>query len=148
MINGIDRLILQVLTESARVSLKELAGRVGLSSPSTSERIRRLEDRGIIRGYRAELDPQALGLAIQAIVRIKPLPGRTSDVQKHLERCREVIECDKVTGEDCFVARIVVPSINRLDEVVDNIAVNASTNTAIVKSQPIRRRAPEVDAEG
>jgi Lrp/AsnC family leucine-responsive transcriptional regulator len=140
--DSIDQQIIQILVFDSRISLKDLAERVGLSSPSASERLRRLEERGVIRAFTVDLDPQALGYTLQAITRIRPLPGKLQIVLKLLQEIPEVCECDKVTGDDCYIARIVVRSIEELDTVLDRIADKAETSTAIVKSQPIRRRPP------
>ncbi|NGN44795.1 Lrp/AsnC family transcriptional regulator [Mesorhizobium sp. CGMCC 1.15528] len=142
MLDDIDRRLLEILIKDARISLKELAAQVGLSSPSVSERVRRLEERGVIRGFTVEVDPQALGYQLQAIVRIRPLPGKLHIVQKLIEEMPEFGECDKVTGDDCFVARLYIRSIDRLDGILDRIADKAETSTAIVKSKPIERRPP------
>ncbi|MBU6491809.1 MAG: Lrp/AsnC family transcriptional regulator [Burkholderiales bacterium] len=142
MLNNLDRRILEALLGDGRMSLKELAEQVGLSSPSVSERLRRLEERGVIRRYTVEVDPRALGYSLQAVVRIRPLPGQLPSVQKLIEAIPECAECDKVTGEDCFVARLFVRSIEQLDAILDRIADKAETNTAIVKAQPIARRPP------
>ncbi|TAL55918.1 Lrp/AsnC family transcriptional regulator [Pandoraea sp.] len=142
MLNNLDRRILEALLDDGRMSLKELAEQVGLSSPSVSERLRRLEERGVIRRYTVEVDPRALGYSLQAVVRIRPLPGQLPSVQKLIEEIPECAECDKVTGEDCFVARLFVRSIEQLDAILDRIADKAETNTAIVKAQPIARRPP------
>ncbi|HBK45072.1 MAG TPA: AsnC family transcriptional regulator [Xanthomonadaceae bacterium] len=137
-----DRKILERLAVDARISLKQLAGHVGLSSPSTSERLRKLEERGVIERYGVELNPKLLGHAVQAIVRIRPLPGRSGLVGELLADIAQVGECDRVTGDDCFVARVFVTSIEQLDEVMQPVADHAETSTAIVKSQVVRRRAP------
>ena len=142
VIDEIDRQLIDILRQDARRSLKELAGEVGLSSPSVSERLRRLEERGIIRAFTVDIDPQALGYTLQAIIRIKPLPGRLHVVQKLIEDIPQFAECDKVTGEDCFIARLFLRSIDELDRILDTIADKAETNTSIVKAQPIRRRPP------
>jgi len=142
MLNNVDQRILEVLLKDARISLKELGQQVGLSSPSVSERLHRLEERGVIRGFTVDIDPQALGYQLQAIVRIRPLPGKLQVVQKLIEETPEFCECDKVTGEDCYIARLFVRSIAELDQVIDRIADKAETNTAIVKAQPIKRRPP------
>ncbi|MFL6576461.1 MAG: Lrp/AsnC family transcriptional regulator [Povalibacter sp.] len=147
MIDTIDQRMIEILKVDARVSLKDLSERVGLSSPSTSERLRRLEERGIIRAFTVDLDPQALGYTLQAIARIRPLPGKLQSVQKLLQEIPECCECDKVTGDDCFIARICVRSIEDLDGILDRIADKAETSTAIVKSQPIRRRPPPFPSE-
>ncbi|HEY5810001.1 MAG TPA: Lrp/AsnC family transcriptional regulator [Povalibacter sp.] len=140
MIDETDQRILEILNADSRISLKDLAQRVDLSSPSVSERLRRLEERGVIRSFTVDLDPQALGYSLQAIVRIRPLPGKLQIVQKLLQEIPQCCECDKVTGDDCFIARILVRSIEDLDGILDRIADKAETSTSIVKSQPIRRR--------
>ena len=144
MIDEIDRSILEFLVGNARISLKDLAAAIGLSSPATSERLRRLEERGVIRNYTIEIEPRLLGHALQAIVRIRPLPGRTPVVQRLIQDTPEITECDKVTGDDCFIARVFVRSMEHLDEVVDRIAEEATTNTSIVKGQLIQRRPPPI----
>jgi Lrp/AsnC family leucine-responsive transcriptional regulator len=141
-IDPIDQRILAILLGDSRISLKELASSVGLSSPSVSERLRRLEERGVVRAFTVDIDPRALGYQLQAIVRIRPLPGKLHIVQKLIEDIPEFCECDKVTGEDCYIARLFVRSIEQLDQILDRIADKAETNTAIVKSQPIQRRLP------
>lgn len=146
--DDIDRRILQALQGNARMSLRELAEAVGLSSPSASERLKRLQDRKVIRGFTVDIDPQAFGYQIQAIVRIRPLPGKLQVVQKMIEQTPEFCECDKVTGDDCFVVRLFVRSMEHLDQLLDRIADKASTSTAIVKSQVIARRAPPMSADG
>lgn len=142
MLDDIDRQIVEALIRDSRSSLKELAQTVGLSSPSVSERLRRLEERGAIRSFTLDIDPTALGYPIQAIVRIKPMPGKLHLVQKLIMETPQFGECDKVTGDDCFVARLYVRSIEELDGLLDRIADKAETSTAIVKAQPIRRRPP------
>jgi Lrp/AsnC family leucine-responsive transcriptional regulator len=142
MLDDVDQRILEALLRDSRISLKDLAQHAGLSSPSVSERLRRLEERGVIRAFTVELDPKALGYPLQAIVRIRPMPGKLHVVQKLIEEIPEFGECDKVTGDDCFVARLFVRSIDQLDRILDRIADKAETSTAIVKSQPIQRRPP------
>ncbi|UXN70435.1 Lrp/AsnC family transcriptional regulator [Devosia neptuniae] len=142
MIDDIDRNIIEALSQDARLSIKELAQRVELSSPSVSERLKRLEERGVIRGFTLDLDSKALGYSLQAIVRIKPLPGKLHIVQKLIEDIPQITECDKVTGDDCFVARLQLRSIEQLDGILDQIADKAETSTAIVKAQPVKRRLP------
>ncbi|ATG21749.1 HTH-type transcriptional regulator LrpC [Ralstonia mannitolilytica] len=143
-IDDVDQRILDVLLTDSRISLKQLAEQVGLSAPSVSERLRRLEERGVIRQYTVDLDPKALGYPLQAIVRVRPMPGKLHIVQRLIEEIPQISECDKVTGEDCFIARLFVQSIDQLDQILDRVADHAETNTAIVKAQPVRRRAPPV----
>jgi Lrp/AsnC family leucine-responsive transcriptional regulator len=142
MIDDLDRRIVEILANDARISLKDLAQRVSLSSPSTSERLKRLEERGVIRTFTVDVDPGALGYTLQAIVRIRPLPGQLHIVQNLIEDIPEFCECDKVTGDDCFIGRLHLRSMEQLDQILDRITDRAETNTSIVKSQPIKRRLP------
>lgn len=142
MLDEMDRQIVSLLAANARISLKELAAQVNLSSPSASERLRRLEERGVIRAFTVEVDPQALGYTLQAIVRIRPWPGQLQRVQQMIEEIAQFSECDKVTGDDCLIARLHLRSIDQLDEIIDRIADKAETNTVIVKAQPLKRRLP------
>lgn len=142
MLDESDRKILEALLADSRISLKDLAAHAGLSSPSVSERLNRLRERGVIRAFTVELNPEALGYRLQAIVRIRPLPGKLHVVGKLLQEIPEFCECDKVTGDDCYVARLFVRSIDQLDRILDRIADKAETSTAIVKSQTIQRRPP------
>lgn len=144
LIDEIDRLILACLVEDARMSLKVLSGRVGLSSPSTAERLKRLEEKGVLEGYAARVNLMALGYTLQALVRVRPLPGLLQKVDNYIQAMPECIESDKVTGEDCFVIRLVVRSIEQLDTLLDGLAEYAQCNTSIVKSSPVKRRLPPV----
>lgn len=141
-IDETDRLIVRLLCENARMPVSELARKVGLSGPSTSERIRRLENNGIIARFTAELDLEALGYPLQAIVRIKPRPGNMHIVEDMILNEPGFLDCDKVTGEDCFVTRLALRSIADLDPVLLPFHERAETNTAIIKSSPFRSRMP------
>ena len=140
--DAIDRQILIILADDARISLKALSAQVGLSSPSTAERLRRLEENGVIERYTLKVSLQALGYSFQSLVRIKPLPGMLKKVELMLQEIPEVIECDKVTGEDCFIARLVSHSMEQLDQALDKLAERAQCNTSIVKTTPVKRRLP------
>lgn len=142
-----DRQLLDHLGADARLSLKQLGEHVGLTSPAVAERIRRLEERGAIRGYMADIDPQSLGFTLQAIVRIRPLPGKLRAVEKLMAGIPQLCECDKVTGEDCFIARLYLRTIEELDDVVGRIGDHAQTSTSIVKAQVVRRRPPPTRLE-
>lgn len=140
MLDDTDQRLLDLLAQDARMSIKELAYEIGLSSPSTSERLRRLRERGIVRAFTVDIEAKALGFPLQALVRVRPLPGKLLVVQKLLQDMPEVVECDKVTGDDCFVARLLVRSIEDLDSSLERIVSHAETSTSLVKSQPVRRR--------
>jgi Lrp/AsnC family leucine-responsive transcriptional regulator len=142
MLDEIDRRILDILSEDARILLKDLAQQVNLSSPSVSERLRRLEERGVIRSFTIDIDPRALGYVFQAIVRVRPLPGKLHTVEKLLREIPELVECDKVTGDDCFIARLHLRSMEQLDQILDRVAEQAETSTSVVKAQPVKRRLP------
>ena len=120
-LDEIDRALLAALAEDARASVSELARQVGLSAPSTSERLRRLEAQGVIGGYTVRIDPRALGYTLQAIVRVKPLPGQLHLVEDVIRRIPEFVECDKVTGDDCFICRLYLHSIEQLDEILSKV---------------------------
>lgn len=141
-IDDLDRRILGLLQQDARMPVKALAEQVGLSSPAASERLRRLEERGVIRAFTVDAEPRTLGYPMQAIVRIRPLPGKLQQVQKLIESIPEFGECDKVTGDDCFIGRLYLRSIEHLDHILERITDMAETSSAIVKSQPVRRRLP------
>jgi Lrp/AsnC family transcriptional regulator, leucine-responsive regulatory protein len=142
MLDNLDQRIIAALVDNARISLKDLAQQSGLSSPSVSERLHRLEDRGVVRSFTIDISPKALGYSLQAIVRIRPLPGMLHVVERMIQETPEFVECDKVTGEDCFIGRLYVRSMDQLDEILDRISDKAETNTAIVKNQPVKRRLP------
>ncbi|MEG7363654.1 Lrp/AsnC family transcriptional regulator [Pseudomonas citronellolis] len=142
MTDEIDQLLIAALMEDSRLSLKALAQVSGLSAPSVGERLRKLEDRGVIRGYTLEVDPKAFGYLLQAIVRVRPLPGRLHEVERQIQAIPEFTECDKITGDDCFVARLCVRDMEQLDTLLDRLNAYAETNTAIVKKTPVKRRLP------
>ena len=142
MIDEIDQHLIAALAEDSRRSLKALAQISGLSSPSVAERLRKLEEKGVLKGYGVEVDPRAFGYQLQAIVRIRPLPGQLHEVERQIQAAPQFTECDKVTGEDCFIARLHVRSMEQLDEILDHINVYALTNTAIVKKTTVKRRLP------
>ena len=137
-----DRALLAALAQDARQPVSELARVVGLSAPSTAERVRRLEAQGVIERFTVQIEPRALGFTLQAIVRVKPLPGQLHLVEDVIRRIPEFVECDKVTGDDCFICRLYLHSIEQLDEILSKVTERAETSTAIVKSTPVPRRLP------
>ena len=143
-VDRVDAKILAALTADARIPVAEVARSVGLSSPSISERIRRLEEAGVVTGYAAELDPKALGYALAAWLRIRPIPGRLQKVVEILDGLEQIVECDRVTGEDCFIAKAWARSVEDLERLIDRIIPYAMTNTAIIQSSPVKRRLPPI----
>ena len=142
-----DARILDALIDNARISLADLSRKVGLSSPSVSERVKQLEEAGVIAGYTVKIRPEALGLALSAWLRIRPIPGQLQAVVDVLRNLPEIVECDRVTGEDCFIARAHVRSVEDLEALIDEIIPYAMTNTAIIQSSPVPRRLPPVPTQ-
>jgi Lrp/AsnC family leucine-responsive transcriptional regulator len=124
----------------SRTSIAELGRLVGLSAPSVAERIKRLEEAGVIEGYAAKINPKALGLPIAAWLRIRPIPGQLRKVAAILNDLHEIVECDRITGEDCFIARAYLRSVEELEWLIDQIIPYAMTNTSIIQSSPVPRR--------
>jgi len=143
-IDATDRLILRQLAENARISTAELARLVRMSPPSVAERMRRLEEAGVITGYHAAIAPDALGLPLTALLRIRPVPGEMRRVMEILQSIPEITRCDRVTGEDCFIARAHVASVGDLEGVIDRLVPYAMTNTSIVQSSPVSERLPPI----
>ena len=139
-----DRRILAELQEDARLSMAELGRRVGLSAPAVAERVGRLERGGVITAYRAEVDPARLGLTLTTIIRVRPAPGQLENVADRARRTPEVVECRRVTGDDCYVMTAHVRDVVHLEEVIDHFAVLGATTTAIVQSSPVPRRPVDV----
>lgn len=139
----IDDTNLQLLAElqqNARTTLAELGRRVGLSSPAVTERIQRLEQSGAIVGYRAELDPRALGLPLSAVIRIRPASGQIQRVADIARETPEVTECARITGEDCYLMRVHLRDVQHLEEVIDRFTPFGQTTTSIVQSSPVPLR--------
>lgn len=139
-----DVQILVALAVDARTSVADLARMVSLSPPTVSERIRRLEDAGVIEGYTVTINPKALGLPIAAWLRIRPTPGQHDKVADILRGLPEIVSCDRITGEDCFLARAYVRSVEDLERLIDVIMPFAMTNTSIIQSSPVPNRIPPI----
>jgi Lrp/AsnC family leucine-responsive transcriptional regulator len=137
-----DRKIVGELTGEGRVSFAELGRRVNLSSPAVAERVQRLERAGVITGYRAELDPRALGYELTAIVRVKPAPGQLPRIPELALAILEVAECHRITGEDCFYLKIHLRAIDELGPLLDRFLAYGETTTSLVNTSPIPRRDP------
>lgn len=142
IIDETDRQLLRTLESDGRITAAELAKRVGMSAPAVTDRIRRLEDKGVIKRFTAEIDLGALGYTLEAVVRIKPRPGNLHIVEQMIIDEERFTDCDKVTGDDCFITRLVIKSITELDDLLDPFHERAETNTSIIKSAPIRGRMP------
>jgi Lrp/AsnC family transcriptional regulator, leucine-responsive regulatory protein len=135
--------LLEELQADARLSLAELGRRVSLSSPAVAERLRRLEDDGVITGYRAEVDPRALGYTLGVLIRSRPAPRQLAAVAQLARDTPEVVECHRVTGDDCYVMSAWVRDVTHLEEIIDAFASYGQTTTSILQSSPVMRRALE-----
>jgi Lrp/AsnC family leucine-responsive transcriptional regulator len=132
--------LLALLRGDPRLGMSELARRMAMSAPAVRERVLRLEEAGVIRGYRLELDPAALGYPVCAYVRVKPVPGQLSRVAELARTLPQVVECHRVTGEDCFVVKLYLPALDQLDQVLDQFLAFGQTTTSIVQSTPVPPR--------
>ncbi|MDQ0766757.1 Lrp/AsnC family transcriptional regulator [Streptomyces canus] len=141
-----DWAILAEVQQDGRIPFTELARRVNLSASATKERVRRLEEAGVITGYRAEVNPERTGYPVMAVVRLKyPGPGtRHQPLRRLLEERSEILECLRTTGDDCYVMKVVAPSMAHLEEIVDELAEFGSTTTNLVLSRTLPLRGPGV----
>jgi Lrp/AsnC family transcriptional regulator, leucine-responsive regulatory protein len=142
--NGLDdanRQLLRHLQADARLSNAELGRRVGLSAPAVADRLARLEADGTITGYHAEVDPAALGYSLGVVLRIRPAPRELRKVADLAQRTPEIVECHRITGDDCYFMRGLVRDVEHLEELIDRFAVYGQTTTSIVQSSPVPRRA-------
>jgi Lrp/AsnC family transcriptional regulator, leucine-responsive regulatory protein len=141
--NGLDDANLRLLAElqeDARLSFAELGRRVGLSSPAVAERMTRLEETGVIKAYRAEIDPRALGFTLGVVIRIRPAPRELHKVAELAQRTPEVVECHRITGEDCYFMKAWVRDVEHLEEVIDQFAIYGQTTSSIMQTSPVPGR--------
>lgn len=134
-----DCQIIEALQADARQSLAALGKRIGLSQPAMSERVRKLEEAGVIEGYGARINLGALGVGLRAIIRVHT---RHEHIQKYValfQEMPEVLEVDRVTGEDCFVVRCAIAEPADLERVVDALAAYGGVTTSLVLSSPVRK---------
>jgi Lrp/AsnC family leucine-responsive transcriptional regulator len=133
--------ILEELGAEPRLRTAELARRLGVSTPTVRERVTRLEESGVIRGYRLDIDPAALGRPVAAWVRLQPGPGQVTRIAEMARGTPEVVECHRISGEDCFLMRVQVAAIDKLEALLDRLAPYGRTNSSFVVSTPVPPRA-------
>jgi Lrp/AsnC family leucine-responsive transcriptional regulator len=141
-----DKKILQLLQEDARMSHAEIGRQVHLSQPAVSERIKRLESNRVIRAYRAEINPKALGYDITAMIRVSTQQGRP--YADYVANCPEIIDCYTVTGEDGAVMRVLATDVDHLQRIINELNAFGSTSTAIVLTTHVSGKSiavPNVD---
>jgi Lrp/AsnC family leucine-responsive transcriptional regulator len=132
--------LIDELQQNARLTVAELGRRVGLSAPAVADRLQRLEADGTIGAYRAEIDPRALGYSLSVVIRVRPAPRELKKVADLARRTPEVVECHRITGEDCYFMKAHVRDVTHLEEVIDVFAAYGQTTTSIVQSSPVPRR--------
>src|SRR3954466_14614405 len=135
-----NRRILEELQLDGRLSLAELGRRVGLSPPAVAERVQRLERGGAITGYHAKVDPRALGYSLAVVIRIRPAPREIAKVAQLARDTPEVVECHRITGEDCFFMKATVRDVEHLEEVIDRFTVYGQTTTSVMQTSPVPAR--------
>jgi Lrp/AsnC family leucine-responsive transcriptional regulator len=143
-LDSFDLKILAELQANGGLSNQELADRVGLSASPCSRRVHQLEESGVIEGYTIRLKPGAGGLPLAVHMRLRPMPGELPRVAALLQETPEVVEAERVTGDDCFVARAFVRGVEELESLIDRFLPYAATNTAIIQSSPVKRRMPRL----
>jgi Lrp/AsnC family transcriptional regulator, leucine-responsive regulatory protein len=141
MLDERDRMLIALLEANPRTPLAELARGLGISPQSVGERLARLQEDGVL-SFAVRLAPEKLGLPISAYIRIQPAMGELARVAEIVRTIPEIVECDRVTGEDCFIARVFVADMASLERVIDRLIPYARTNTSIVQSSPVPRRLP------
>ena len=129
--------LLRLLEKNPRAPISQLARRIGMSNPAVKERMLRLEETGILAGFRLELNPKELGYHVMAFVRIRPLAGHSNKVAEVARSMPEVTECHRITGEDCFIVKLYLHDITDLDRLLDRFLVHGQTTTSIVQSSPV-----------
>jgi Lrp/AsnC family leucine-responsive transcriptional regulator len=132
--------LLRLMCDNPRITISELARRIEMSAPAVRERVSKLEEAGVIRGYRMELDPTALGFPVAAFVRVRPMPGQLAKIATLAKRLPQVAECHRVTGEDCFIMKVHFERLDVLDQLLDQFLAYGQTTTSIVQSTPVPPR--------
>lgn len=141
--SGLDKVgwqLLRALQEDARLSFSELGRRVGLSSPAIAERVRRMEDLGIVSGYRATIEPTRLGFPMTAYISLKTAADHYARVSQMARSLSEIIECHHITGEESFLIKVLVSSTAHLEAVIAQLRQFGHTSTSIVLSSPVKSK--------
>ncbi len=132
--------LLRLLRDDPQASVSELARQIGMSPPAVRERLERLKEAEILRGYRIEIDPAALGYPVAVFIRVRPMPGQLSKIAALAKRTPEVVECHRITGEDCFILKAHVEALDRLDALLDRFLAFGQTTTSLIQSSPVPPR--------
>lgn len=136
-----DYRIIDILQKDGRVSMKDLGKLVGLTSPAVSERVKRLEESGVIQGYKAIVNPDALGRVIKAFIHISLPSEKYKDFLDNLNEDSRIVECHHITGDDCLLLKVIVKDMYELENVIDSIKSIGTTKTSVILSTPIQSKA-------
>lgn len=147
MLDVMNRRLLRELAAEPRITMSELARRVGMSAPAVAERVQRLERAGVITGYRVDINPAALGLPVTAFVRVRPTAGQLPKIAQLAKDTPEVSECHRISGEDCFLIKLHAAAIEDIEETLDRFLTYGQTITSIVVSTPVPPRILPIDTE-
>ncbi|MEU4821243.1 Lrp/AsnC family transcriptional regulator [Actinomadura sp. NPDC023710] len=142
-LDAVDWAIIDQLQQDARISLSELGRRVNLSASATTERVRQLEAQGVITGYQATVDLAKVGYPVLALVRLKYPGNHHQPLRRVLVERREILECLRTTGDDCYTLKVAATSMAHLEHVMDELAGFGSTTTNVVYSQTLPYRGPD-----
>ncbi|MBD9724212.1 Lrp/AsnC family transcriptional regulator [Streptomyces caniscabiei] len=142
-LDDIDWAIIEQLQRDARLSLSELGRRVSLSPSATTERVRNLESLGVITGYHATVDLAKVGYPVLAVVRLKYPGNRHQPLHRLLAERREILECLRTTGDDCYTLKVAATSMEHLETLMDQLAGFGTTTTSVVYSRTLPLRGPE-----
>ena len=148
LLDAVNRHLLAELLADARLSLAELGRRVGLSAPAVAERLQRLQESGVVRVYRTDVDPRALGCPMGVVLRIRPEARHLRTVADCARGSPEVVECHRITGEDCYLLKLYVRDVEHLEEVIDRFTRYGQTTTSIIQSSPVPTRSLPVALPG
>jgi Lrp/AsnC family leucine-responsive transcriptional regulator len=140
LLDETDRRILEELERDGRLTMAELGRRVSLSPPAVAERVQRLERGGVITGYKAVIDPKAIGYPLAAVVRVRPASRQLHRIPEVAKDTPEVVECYRITGEDCFFLKLHLRSIDDLEEILDRFVEYGQTTTSLIHSAPVANR--------
>jgi Lrp/AsnC family leucine-responsive transcriptional regulator len=138
--------ILRHLTAQPGLAIRELARRVDMSAPAVNERLQRLREAGVIKREWLEVDPHALGLGVAAYVRVRPMPGGLAKIIKLAQGTPEIVECHRVTGEDCLMMKVLAPDVQRLEGLLDRFLMHGNTTSSLIVSSPVPPRNPPLPA--
>lgn len=140
LLDEVNLRLLGELEADPRCPVSELARRVGMSAPAVRERVQRLEEAGVIAGYRTDIDPASLGFPVTAFTRIRPMPGALPKLAQLAADIPEITECYRITGEDCFLVKVHAPALDQLEAILDRFLTFGTTTTSIVVSTPVPPR--------